>query len=150
MLTEAMQSMCEENLAYLATASSDGKPNVVPVGLVKVLDDRRILIVDVFFNKTRKNLKENAEVALAVTDLRKLEAFQFKGRAEIVTEGELFDVVPEIMKRHSKWREEALKRLQPTPELMEKVEKMKKLHDRLKPKAVVVMTVEEFHSTMKS
>ena len=150
MLTEAMQRICEENLAYLATSSSDGKPNVVPVGLVKVLDDHRILIVDVFFNKTRKNLKENAEVALAVTDLRKLEAFQFKGRAEIVTEGELFDVVPEIMRRHSKWREEALKRLQPTPELMEKVEKMKKLHDRLKPKAVVVITVEQVHSTMKS
>ena len=150
MLTPAMQSMCEESLSYFATASPDGKPNVVPVGLVKALDDHRILIVDVLFKKTRKNLLENARVALAVTDLRRLEAYQFKGRAEIVTEGELFDVVPEVMRHHSKWREEALKRLQPTPEMMEKIERMKKLHDRLKPKAVVVMTVEEVHATMRS
>ena len=104
MLTRAMQSICEENLSYFATASLDGVPNVVPVGLVKALDDHRIMIVDVLFKKTRKNLKENARVALAVTDLRRLEAYQFKGRAEIVSEGELFDLVPEVMKRHSKWR----------------------------------------------
>ena len=69
----------------------------------------------------------SSRVALAVTDLRRLEAYQFKGRAEVVTGGELFDLVPEVMKRHSKWREEALKRLQPSPEVMAKVEKMKGL-----------------------
>jgi predicted pyridoxine 5'-phosphate oxidase superfamily flavin-nucleotide-binding protein len=122
----------------------------VPVGLIKALDDSRLMIVDVLFNKTRKNLAENAQVALAVTDVNRLEAYQLKGRAEVVTEGEFYALVPEIMSRHSKWRDEALRRVDPTPEMQEKIVKMKKLHSRLKPKAVVVMTVEEVHTTLKT
>lgn len=152
MMTPEMRSICEENFCYLATASPDGRPNVVPVGLIKGLDDSRLLIVDVFFRKTRKNLEENPQVALAVTDVKRLEAYQFKGKAEIFTEGEVFDQAYEVIKNKAMWRGEFLKKLAASPGMKEKKEKIDKIlkrHTNLKPKAVVVMTVEEVHPTLR-
>ena len=150
LLTEEIRAVCESNHGYFATASMDGKPNVVPVGLVKAMDDDRLLIVDVLFNKTRKNLQANKRVALAVTDMRRLMGIQLKGRMEIVTEGPLFEKSHEIMVQKAKEREELAGRLlSGNPELKEKIQRMQSFHQRLKPRAVVVMTVEEVYSTMK-
>ena len=147
-MTKEMREILEENIAYFATASKDSKPNVVPVGLVKVISDSEVLIVDVLFNKTRKNLKQNPQVALAVTDVRRLESYQFKGKAQVFTKGKLFDKAPEIMQEKAKRRQETLKKLE-KPELKEKIQKINRLHEKLKPKAVALVNIEEIYSTMK-
>lgn len=75
----------------VATASKDGRPNVVPMTFVKVLDDSTVLVADNFMNKSAKNLEDNPLVAIPVWDTKTKQAFQIQGTAEIVRSGPAFD-----------------------------------------------------------
>ena len=48
-----MKEMLETLVSYLATATLDAKPNVVPVGFVHALSESEVLIVDVSFNESQ-------------------------------------------------------------------------------------------------
>ncbi len=52
-----------ENLVHLATTSVDGISNVVPVGGIHAIGESELLIEDVLFDKTKKNLFEKNRVA---------------------------------------------------------------------------------------
>ena len=45
-MSEEIKQMLDENIVYLATATKEGKPNVVPIGLVQAISDEEVLIVD--------------------------------------------------------------------------------------------------------
>ena len=57
-MTNDMKEILKTNISYFATVSKDNKPNVIPIGLVEPISDFEVLIVDVLFNKTRKNLEK--------------------------------------------------------------------------------------------
>lgn len=146
-----MKEVLKSNVCYFATSSKDGKPNVVPMGFVEAVDDSEIMIVDVYMNKTRTNLAENDQVALAVTDLNRREAYQFKGKARTIYSGELFDKAVTIAKR---WLERKKNRLQ---ERFEKTNdpaikaKLETINDsELVPNAVVLIAVKEAYPTIMS
>lgn len=93
-ITEEMRRMVEEQrVSYVATANKDGKPNVSPKGSIKVLDERTLVFADLFSEKTRRNLLENPQVAVTVADAKKFQGYQFKGRAELIEKGPLFDAM---------------------------------------------------------
>jgi predicted pyridoxine 5'-phosphate oxidase superfamily flavin-nucleotide-binding protein len=144
-MSDEIKQMLDENIAYLATSTKDGKPNVVPIGLAHAISDNELLIHDVFFKKTRKNLEENPQVAISFTDVKRWESYQLKGTAEIYTEGEMFEKVLEIMKTHSERHEDFLAEIS-DPIIKDKVRRMGELRNRLKPKAAVLVTVEEIYS----
>lgn len=73
----------------LATATKEGIPNVVPVGMKKIIDDETILISDQYLNKTRKNIEANPRVAITMWD--KAEGYQIKGTVSIETSGPRFE-----------------------------------------------------------
>lgn len=149
MLDEEMKEVLRRNICYFATSTNDGKPNVIPVGLVEPIDNSRILLVDVKMNKTRRNLEENDAVALAVTEFEKLKAYQFKGRAKVVTEGELFEKAKQILEKRMEIRKERLKRrieIEDNPEIKKKLEEM--AERKMRPKAAIVIEVEEVYSCM--
>ncbi len=76
----------------LATASKDGMPNVVTVGNVKVISENEILIMNNFFGKTLKNLKDNPDkVAIAAWDWDSAQGYQFKGKVRFEESGKNFD-----------------------------------------------------------
>ena len=54
MPTEVREVLQKQKPTPIATASKDGKPNVVYIGYLKILDDEHIMIGDNFFNKTLK------------------------------------------------------------------------------------------------
>ena len=148
-LTEEVKESLKGNLCYLATSSKDGKPNVVPAGLVEPLGDSEILIVDVLFNKTRRNLEENPQATIAVTDTSRLRGFQIKGRTEIVTSGELFDFACRLAKERHERRNRMLEdrlRQEENEDLRRRITRLLRLN--FKPKAAVVLKVEEVYSTM--
>ncbi len=149
MLDENMKVALRSNVCYLATSSKEGVPNVVPVGLVDVLDASTIVVVDVLMNKTRKNLAENENVALAVTDSNRLLGYQFKGKASVVTSGELMSWASEFLKaKYERRRKMLLERLKSETD-PEKIAKIKRMaEDERHPKAVVVIKVEEVYRTM--
>lgn len=87
----------KQKVFVLGTADPKGVPNVVPVGAIKILDDRTILVSDQFFRKTLKNLKQNPRVALSFWDER--EGYQIKGRARIHTSGKIYEDTAEWVRR---------------------------------------------------
>jgi len=83
--------------AIVATATTDGDPNAVPVGAKKIIDDETILISDQFFNKTLANMKSNPRVAVSFWEGH--EGYQLKGSITIETSGKRFEET-------AKWIEE--------------------------------------------
>jgi predicted pyridoxine 5'-phosphate oxidase superfamily flavin-nucleotide-binding protein len=89
-LNQRMKEIFEKQKPIvLATATRDGIPNVVPVGMKKIIDDETILISDQYLNKTRKNVEGNPRVAITVWD--EIEGYQIKGTVTIETSGPLFE-----------------------------------------------------------
>ncbi len=85
---EIKESLKGTKIAFLATASKDGTPNVVPIAALKFLDDETLLISDQYFGKTLKNLLENPKIAL--TWWGDKGGFQIKADIAIHTDGEIF------------------------------------------------------------
>lgn len=85
---EIKESLSGTKLVFLATSTKDGRPNVVPIGAFRLLDDETLLISDQFFNKTLHNLKENPHLALSWWGEKG--GFQLKGTVTIHTKDEVF------------------------------------------------------------
>jgi predicted pyridoxine 5'-phosphate oxidase superfamily flavin-nucleotide-binding protein len=85
---EIKESLQGTKIAFLATSSKKGIPNVVPIAAFKVLDDGTMLISDQFFNKTLQNMMENPEIALSWWGDKG--GFQIKGTVTIHTNDEIF------------------------------------------------------------
>jgi hypothetical protein len=83
-----------------ATASRDGIPNAVPIGIGRFADDETVLIVDNYFLKTRANLEKNPQAAITFWDMVEKDgklvnndAFQLKGKVRIESSGPLYEKV---------------------------------------------------------
>jgi len=146
-MNSEIKQMLDENIVYLATATKEGKPNVVPIGLVHAISDNEVLIGDVWFNKTRKNLEENAQVAISFTDVKRWESYQLKGKAKIYKSGEIYEKIFDIMKKKAEKREESVEKID-NPEIIERAKKIREMLKNPNPKAAVVITIEELYSHM--
>jgi len=92
MMNKEMMEVIEKERAYVATATTDGVPNVVPIGYIKPLDDKTVIIADSYMVKSRANLEANPNVSFVVQDVVRY-PYQFKGTTEIFTDGDNFDMV---------------------------------------------------------
>ncbi len=87
-LTQQMlDEMKKQKIFSLATASKDGVPNVVPVGMLFVGEDKKIWIVDNFLNKTLANLQENPVASIYIWNPEAKDSFQVKGKVAIENSG---------------------------------------------------------------
>jgi len=98
-IPKEVQEFVKNKIAWVATASPDGVPNTTPKGTVRFIDDERIVFADLFSRKTRDNLQKNPKIAVAVMDLEKRQGYQFKGSAQLVDSGPIFDQVVEQLKK---------------------------------------------------
>ena len=85
---EIRDSLKGTKLAFLATSSKNGAPNVVPIAAFKVRNDGTMLISDQYFNKTLANLRENPRIALSWWGEKG--GFQIKGTVAIHTNDAIF------------------------------------------------------------
>ena len=93
-----VQDFLPGKLAWVATASRNGIPNVTPKGSLMLLDEQHVRFADLFSLKTGKNLLENENVAVTVVDPGTGKGYQIKGTAEIIDSGPLLDGAIEQMK----------------------------------------------------
>lgn len=94
LLTEDMKRMVEElRLCFVATVTPDGRPNLSPRGSLRVLDDDHLAFADIMSPGTMRNLKANPFLELSMVHPFLRRGYRFKGRGEICTEGETFDLV---------------------------------------------------------
>lgn len=98
-IPQTLQQFIQGKQGWVATASADGMPNIAIKGSLRMLDDEHLMFADLFSLKTQKNLSENPKVAVMVYDDQSRECYLFKGTAEAITEGPLFDQVVEGMKK---------------------------------------------------
>ena len=98
-IPKEVQEFVKNKMAWVATASSDGVPNTTPKGTVQVIDDEHIVFADLFSLKTRDNLQKNPKAAVTVVDMEKYKGYQFKGSAQLVDSGPVFDQVVEQLKK---------------------------------------------------
>jgi predicted pyridoxine 5'-phosphate oxidase superfamily flavin-nucleotide-binding protein len=93
-LTQEMKDLIEtQKVSFVATADKNGKVNVSPKGSIYVVDDQTLAFADLYSRKTRENLRVNSHVAVAVVDLKGLRGYQFKGKGELLEEGDLYNDV---------------------------------------------------------
>jgi len=89
-MTERMKELFEKVSAVaLGTSTSNGIPNVVPVGSKKIIDDETVLISDQFLNKTLANMKSNPQVSVTYWEAH--EGYQLKGSITIETTGKRYE-----------------------------------------------------------
>lgn len=93
-LTQEMKDLIEsQKVCFVATADQKGRTNVSLKGSIYVVDDEILAFADLYSQKTRENLKVNPNIALAVVDLKALMGYQFKGKAELLEEGDIYNDV---------------------------------------------------------
>jgi predicted pyridoxine 5'-phosphate oxidase superfamily flavin-nucleotide-binding protein len=101
-IPEKIKKFLAGKIGWVGTASSDGMPNIAMKGSLQVLDDSHLLFADLFSLKTRKNLEENPKVAVLVADPDTHASYMFKGTAELLTAGSLYDRIAEQIHRSPK------------------------------------------------
>ena len=92
-LTDEIKKMIGErkDVAFIATVDAEGRPNLSCKGSFSVLDDETLWYVEGTGKKTYENLKKNPYVAVAIANREKLDGYQIKGKAELLTEGLLYE-----------------------------------------------------------
>ncbi|MDM7913485.1 MAG: pyridoxamine 5'-phosphate oxidase family protein [Methanotrichaceae archaeon] len=88
---EVRETLEKQKPVPIATASKDGTPNVVFVGLLKIVDDENLMLADNFFLKTAQNLEENPKISILCYNGETKKSFQIKGSTTVCKEGESFE-----------------------------------------------------------
>ncbi len=92
-----VQDFLPGKLAWVATVSQNGEPNVTPKGSLKLLDENHVLFADLFSLKTRANLLKNNKIAITVVDPTTAKGYQLKGTAELADSGSLFETTTKLI-----------------------------------------------------
>jgi predicted pyridoxine 5'-phosphate oxidase superfamily flavin-nucleotide-binding protein len=89
MLTAEMKRIVAEHpLGYVATAASDGTPNVSPKGTFFVVDDTTIGFAEIRSPQTMRNLRTNPRIEVNFVDPFVRKGYRFAGIAKVLPCGE--------------------------------------------------------------
>jgi hypothetical protein len=80
-------------LGYVATVSSDGKPNISPKGTIIAWTSRVLAFVDIRSPDTMNNLQNNPNVEINVIDPILRKGYLFQGTARILKNDKLFEEI---------------------------------------------------------
>ncbi|TMB70474.1 MAG: pyridoxamine 5'-phosphate oxidase family protein [Chloroflexi bacterium] len=93
-LTDDMKRVVsEQQLGFIATVCPDGTPNLSPKGTTAVWDDDHLIFCDIRSPGTMANLRQNPAIEINVVDQLSRKGYRFKGKAEELTTGTVFEEV---------------------------------------------------------
>jgi len=91
-LTDDMKRVVrQQRMGFIATVSPDGFPNLSPKGTTSVWDDDNLVFADLGSPTTISNLLINPYFELNVLDGFIRKGYRFKGKASLITSGQLFE-----------------------------------------------------------
>ncbi len=94
MITQEIKDFLNlQKLGYVATVTSDGKPNISPKGTIIGWDSQTLAFADIRSPDTLKNLKDNPNIEIKVIDPLLRKGFLFEGQAQIIQEGTVYDEI---------------------------------------------------------
>ncbi len=117
-LTTEMKEMIASQQCFHATVNKDGIPNNAPKRSTRVFNDETLIFTEGVGGRTYQNILDGSKVATAVVDREIIDGFRFIGTPEVLTSGEIYEKSAEM----------SLKAGMP------------------KPKAVILLHIEEIHS----
>ena len=80
-----------QKLGYVATVSSDGKPNISPKGTIIAWSSSVLAFADIRSPDTMMNLQNNPFVEINVIDPLSRKGYLFSGTAKIIKDTPLYD-----------------------------------------------------------
>ena len=80
----------EQRLGFVATVCPDGTPNLSPKGTTAVWDDDHLVFANIRSAGTLANLRQNPNVEVNVVDPFVRKGYRFKGLADILESGPLY------------------------------------------------------------
>jgi len=93
-LTDDMKRVVrQQRMGFMATVCPDGSPNLSPKGTATIWDDDHLVFADLGSPVTIENLSHNPACEINVLDTFLRKGYRFKGTAEILTSGDLFDEI---------------------------------------------------------
>jgi predicted pyridoxine 5'-phosphate oxidase superfamily flavin-nucleotide-binding protein len=88
---EMQQLVLEQRLGFVATVTSDGRPNLSPKGTTTLWDQERLMFADLASPRTVENLATNSHIEVNVIDPIARKGFRFKGTGKVYRCGEVFE-----------------------------------------------------------
>jgi predicted pyridoxine 5'-phosphate oxidase superfamily flavin-nucleotide-binding protein len=95
--TEMKEAFGKMKIFPVATATKDGTPNVIPLGIAELVSDDTVWFVDNYMNKTLSNLRTNPRIAFYLWGPEIKGCYQVKGVADIRTNGKEYEDMKEKM-----------------------------------------------------
>jgi len=93
-ITEEIKNFLNlQKLGYVATVSSDGKPNISPKGTIIGWSSETLAFADIRSPDTMKNLIDNPNVEINVIDPLLRKGYLFQGTARILQDGTLYQEI---------------------------------------------------------
>ena len=117
-LTQDMKEMILTQQCFLATVSKEGIPNNAPKRSTRVFNEDTLIFSEGTGGSTYKNILDGSRVAVAVVNREILDGYRFLGTPKVLTEGEIYEKSAEM----------SIKAGMP------------------KPKAVILIHIDEIHS----
>ena len=117
-LTQEMKEMILSQQCFHATVSKEGVPNNAPKRSTRVFDDETLIFNEGVGRTTYQNILDGSLDAVAVVNREVMEGFRFGCTPKVLTEGEIYEQSAEM----------SIKAGMP------------------KPKAVILLKIDEIHS----
>ncbi len=94
MITQEIKDFLNlQKLGYVATVSSEGKPNISPKGTIIGWTSTTLVFADIRSPDTMRNLQSNPHVEINVIDPLLRKGYLFKGQARIIKDNALFEEI---------------------------------------------------------
>ena len=95
-LTQEMKDMIAAQQCFHATVSKNGVPNNAPKRSTRVLDDETLIFNEGVGRTTYQNILDGSLDAVAVVNREVMDGYRFICTPKVVTEGELFEKSAEM------------------------------------------------------
>ena len=90
-LTAEMKEMVMNHQCFHATVSKEGIPNNAPKRSTRVFNDSTLIFNEGIGGTTYRNILDGSRVAVAVVNREVMDGYRFIGTPEVITEGEIFE-----------------------------------------------------------
>lgn len=80
------------DLVAVATTDNNNIPNVVPIYWKKIIDNSKIIFINNFMKKTKKNVQENENLCVSFWDGKTEEGYKLIGTCKHYTKGDIFEL----------------------------------------------------------
>lgn len=117
-LTQEMKDMIMEQQCFHATVSKEGFPNNAPKRSTRVFDDETLMFSEGVGGTTYKNILDGSKDVVAVVNRDIMDGYRFIGTPKVITEGKIYEKSAEMSEKTGLPR----------------------------PKAVILVHIEEIHS----